>query len=295
MRLITVLFCSILILSSCNAPQTGDNTAATPPKKDITLQLYSLRDDIGKDYDGTIKKAGEMGFTSIEAASYDKGKFYGKTPEEFKASIEAVGMKVLSSHTGHGLSAEELESKDFTEAMKWWDECIAAHKAAGMQYIVTPWMDVPGSLKDLQTYCEYYNEIGKKCKENGLSYGYHNHAHEFQKVEDKVMLDYMLENTNPEYVFFEMDVYWVVRGQQSPVDYFNKYKNRFTLLHIKDNKELGQSGMVGFDAIFKNTDAAGTKHLVVEVEQYNFTPEESVKKSLEYLLNCPLVKETYSK
>ena len=73
----------------------------------------------------------------------------------------------------------------------------------------------------------------------------------------------------------------VVRGGKSPVDYFNKYKNRFTLLHIKDNRELGQSGMVGFDAIFNNTDAAGVKHLVVEVEQYSFTPEESVKKSLD--------------
>ena len=79
------------------------------------------------------------------------------------------------------------------------------------------------------------------------------------------------------------------------MDYFNKYKNRFTLLHIKDNKELGQSGMVGFDAIFKNTDAAGTKHLVVEVEKYNFEPLQSVQKSLEYLINCPLVKESYTK
>jgi sugar phosphate isomerase/epimerase len=156
-------------------------------------------------------------------------------------------------------------------------------------------MEIPKTLKDLQAYCEYYNEIGKKCKENGMSFGYHNHAHEFRKVEDNVMYDYMIENTNPEYVFFEMDVYWVVRGGQSPVDYFNKYKNRFTLLHIKDNKELGQSGMVGFDAIFNNTDAAGVKHLIVEVEQYNFAPDESVKKSLDYLLNCPLVKESYDK
>lgn len=284
---------ALLVLSSCT-PKTND-AAVTPQKKDIALQLYSLRDDIGKDYAGTIKKAGEMGYTAIEAANYGDGKFYGKTPEEFKADIEAAGMKVLSSHAARGLSEEELTSKDFTEAMKWWDQCIAAHKAAGMKYIVTPWMDVPKTLADLQTYCEYYNEIGKKCKENGLKYGYHNHAHEFQKVEDKMMFDYMIENTNPEYVFFEMDVYWVVRGQHSPVDYFNKYPGRFSLLHIKDNKELGQSGMVGFDAIFKNTDTAGVENIIVEVEQYNFAPAESVQKSLDYLLNCPLVKESYSK
>ncbi len=289
-----ILATTIALLTACGAKsEVADQEA--PPKKEIALQLYSLRDDIGKDYAGVIKKVGEMGFTAVEAANYNDGKFYGRTPAEFKADVEAAGLKVLSSHTGKQLTEKELASKDFTEAMKWWDQCIAAHKAAGMTYIVTPWMEVPKTLKDLQTYCEYYNEIGKKCKENGLKYGYHNHAHEFQKVEDVVMYDYMLENTNPEYVFFEMDVYWVVRGAASPVDYFNKYKNRFSLLHIKDNKELGQSGMVGFDAIFKNTDAAGTKYLVVEVEKYNFTPEESVKKSLEYLLNCPLVKESYSK
>ncbi|MBB4034323.1 sugar phosphate isomerase/epimerase [Dysgonomonas hofstadii] len=289
--LIFSVFC--LVLASCNSKVEVKYTP-DGQKKDIALQLYSLRDDIKTDYAGTIKKAGEMGYTAVEAANYDSGKFYGKTPEEFKADIEAAGMKVLSSHTGKSLSDEALAKKDFTENMQWWDEAIKAHKAAGMQYIVTPSMPTPKTLADLQTYCEYYNEVGKKCKEAGMKFGYHNHSFEFNKIEDKVFYDYMIENTNPEYVFFEMDVYWVVRGQNSPVDYFNKYKNRFEILHIKDNKELGQSGMVGFDAIFNNTDAAGVKHLVVEVEQYNFTPAESVQKSLEYLQKCPLVKTSYS-
>ncbi|MDR1089460.1 MAG: sugar phosphate isomerase/epimerase [Prevotella sp.] len=294
MKTSVLLTIAFLMLAPCSSKaETAQQSA--PPKKNIALQLYSLRDDIKKDYAGTIKIAGEMGFTAVEAAGYGDGKFYGRTPEEFKADIEAAGMKVLSSHTTKPLSEKELVSKDFSESLKWWDEAIKAHKTAGMEYIVAPWMDVPKTLKDLQTYCEYYNEIGKRCKENGMSFGYHNHSHEFQKVEDKMMYDYMLENTNPEYVFFQMDVYLAVRGLQSPVDYFNKYKGRFVMLHIKDNKELGQSGMVGFDAIFKNTDAAGVKHLIVEVEKYNFTPAESVKQSLDYLLNCPLVKESYDK
>jgi sugar phosphate isomerase/epimerase len=283
---------AILILASCTASPTAEvkTNAATPTSKKLTLQLYSVRDDIATDYAGTIKKVGEMGFTAIEAAGYSEGKFYNRTPEEFKADITNAGMEVLSSHTNKPLTNKELMSKNFTEALKWWDEAIKAHKAAGMTYIVDPWMEVPKSLKDLQTYCEYFNEIGKRCKENGILFGYHNHAHEFQKVEDKVMFDYMLENTNPDYVFFQMDVYWVVRGQQSPVDYFEKYKGRFPLLHIKDNKELGQSGMVGFDAIFRNLETAGTKHLIVEVEKYSFTPLESVKKSFDYLVNSPFVK-----
>jgi len=255
--------------------------------KEISLQLYSLRDDIAKNYDAVIKKTGEMGYASVEAAGYNNGKFYGKTPAEFKQDVEKAGMTVLSSHTAKPLSENELQSKDFTESLKWWDECIQAHQEAGAKYIVAPWMPKPKSLKELQTYCEYYNEVGKRCKEKGLSFGYHNHDSEFNKIEDTIMYDYMLENTDPEYVFFQMDVYWTVMGKQSPVDYFNKYPGRFELLHIKDHKELGQSGMVGFDAIFRNMDVAGTKYMVVEVENYNFTPEESVKKSLDYLLNCP--------
>lgn len=252
--------------------------------KEFALQLYSLRDDIKKDYATTIKKVGEMGFTAVEAAGYKDGLFYGKTPVQFKADIENNGMIILSSHVNRPLSKEELESGDFSASLKWWDECIDAHKATGTKYIVMPWLDVPKDLKDLKTYCNFFNEVGKRSKTKGILFGYHNHAQEFQKVEGQVMLEYMLENTNPEYVFFQMDVYWVVRGAASPVDFMNKYPKRFTLLHLKDNRELGQSGMVGFDAILKNTEVAGTKYLVVEVEKYsNNNPFESVKQSLDYL------------
>ena len=164
-----------------------------------------------------------------------------------------------------------------------------------MSYIVAPWMDVPKTLKELDTYCAYYNEIGKRCKQQGMSFGYHNHAHEFQKVEDKVMYDYMIEHTNPEYVFFQMDVYWVVRGQNSPVDYFNKYPGRFKILHIKDNREKGQSGMVGLEAILNNAKTAGVKHLVAEIESYSMPVEKSVEVSLDYLLDAPFVKSSYAK
>ena len=289
---ITTLFAAVLLLISCCTKTT---TETTTPKKDISLQLYSLRADISTDYEGTLKKVGEMGFTSIEAASYDgEGKFYGKTPEEFKADLENVGLYALSSHTNKSLSENELKTKDLSESLAWWDICIAAHKAAGMKYIVAPSMPVPKTLADLQTYCEYYDIVGQKCKDSELSFGYHNHSFEFTEIEGQIMYDYMIEHTNPDLVFFQMDVYWVVMGQRSPVEYFQKYSGRYKHLHVKDKKELGQSGMVGFDAIFKNTDVAGVKELIIEVESYNYAPEESVKLSLDYLLNCPLVKENYN-
>ena len=274
-------------------------------KKEVAIQLYSVRDILNKvdnkngkcdpTYTALLKKLANMGYTGVEAANYNNGKFYDRTPQQFKKDVESAGLKVLSSHCTRQLSKEELASGDLSESLQWWDQCIADHKAAGMKYIVAPWMDVPKTLKDLNTYCTYFNEIGKRCKQQGLSFGYHNHAHEFQKVEDKVMYDYMLEHTNPEYVFFQMDIYWVVRGQNSPVDYFNKYPGRFKIFHVKDHREIGQSGMVGFDAIFKNAKTAGVNYLVAEIEGYSMPVEESVEVSLDYLLDAPFVKSSYAK
>lgn len=286
------------LFASCASKAAGSDDASQqqPTKKEVCLQLYSVRDIIAQDVDlgELLQQIAQMGYTSVEAANYADGKFYGKTPQEFKQLVEAAGMKVLSSHVSRALTPKELASGNLTEALKWWDTCIADHKAAGMKYVVTPWMEVPKTLKDLQTYCDYYNEIGKRCKAASMEYGYHNHNHEFQKVEDKaVMYDYMLAHTNPEYVFFQMDVYWVVRGQCSPVDYFNQYPGRFKMLHIKDHREIGQSGMVGFDAIFRNAKTAGVQDIVAEIEQYSCPVLESIKQSLDYLLEAPFVPASY--
>lgn len=251
-------------------------------KKDVFLQLYSLRTDIAKDFYNTLDKVAKMGYTGVEAANYADGKFYGLTPEQFKREIENRKMIVLSSHVGKGLN-EDVSTTNWDEVWRWWDEAILAHKNAGMKYVVTPWMPKVKRLSDLKVYCEYYNKIGEKCNAAGLRFGYHNHSFEFEKVENEIMYDYMLKNTDPQKVFFQMDVYWVVRGGQSPVDYFNKYPGRFELLHLKDHRELGQSGMVGFDAIFNNVSKAGTKHFVVEVENYTVEPFKSVEESIKYL------------
>ena len=254
--------CALALLLMIPFTAMAQSKTKAKAKKEVAIQLYSVRDILNKvdNKDGKcdaayitlLKNLAKMGYTSVEAANYNNGKFYDRTPDQFKKDVESAGLKVLSSHCTRGLSKEELASGDFSSSLQWWDQCIADHKAAGMSYIVAPWMDVPKTLKELDTYCAYYNEIGKRCKQQGMSFGYHNHAHEFQKVEDKVMYDYMIEHTNPEYVFFQMDVYWVVRGQNSPVDYFNKYPGRFKNLNIKDKKEKRHSGKVGLDAILYN-------------------------------------------
>jgi sugar phosphate isomerase/epimerase len=294
-----IVLVAVAIALPCFAQQKA---AVKKVEKNIGLQLYSLRDDIGKNSENIndiIAKVGKMGYKYVETANYSDGKFYGLSPEDFKAKLAANGLYALSSHVGYPL-ADRISKTDWKAVWAWWDKCIAAHKAAGMKYIITAHMPAPASLDDLQAYCDYYNKIGEKCAAAGLKYGYHNHNFEFQTKyrdgkQEIAMYDFMLANTDPSKVFFEMDVYWAVMGQRSPVELFKNNPGRFLILHIKDDKELGESGMVGFDAIFKNIATAGTKYLIVEVERYGLPPLESVKVSLDYLNNAPFVKEDYSK
>ena len=298
MKKLLILLCilSCTIVTAC-APAAQQQQQ---PKKEMAFQMYSVRDLIGdpdkfaQNQADVLKRLAEMGYTAVEGACYDNGKLYGMEPEEFKAAIEAAGLKVLSSHTTRNLSDEEIQNRDFTEALKWWDQCIDAHKRAGCSYIVIPWCNVPPTLEALKVICEFYSEVGSRVNAAGMKLGYHNHSHEYQKVEDKVMLEYMLENTDPAKLFFEMDVYWTVRGQVAPVAMFKKYPGRFTLLHIKDDSEIGQSGMVGFDAIFNNAETAGLKGWIVELEHAS-TPDimAGMKMSADYLLNAAFVKESY--
>lgn len=273
------------------------------PKKEMALQLYSIRELIGdpqkfaQNHVAVFKQLKEMGYTAVEAANYGDGKFYGLSPEEYKAQCEAAGLKPISSHTTRGLSEEEVKNHDFTEALKWWDQAIAAHKAAGCKYIVTPWGTVPKTLQEAQVWCDYHNEIGKKCNAAGLKYGYHTHSHEFQKVEGQIWIEYMLNHVDPANMFWQMDVYWAVMAQQAPVLWFKKFPGRFKLLHIKDKYEVGHSGMVGYDPIFSNAALAGLENYVVELEGTDGTIDimEGVKRSAEYLRSSKFVKASYSK
>lgn len=255
----------------------------------IYIQLYSVRDDIRADYEGTIALVAEMGYTGVEAAGYNDGQFYGMSPADFKKSIEDAGMEVLSSHASRSLADNPAET-NWDEVWAWWDVAINAHKEAGMKYIVTPWMPTPTTLADLQLYCDYYNQIGERCNAAGLRFGYHNHSFEFKEIEGQLMYDYMIENTDPKKVFFQMDVYWVIEGGYDPVEYFKNYPGRFEQLHIKDETEIGRSGMVDFENIFNNVDGSGAKYMIVEVERYTGTPLEGVRESYDFLNNAPYYK-----
>ncbi len=271
---------------------TGGLVSFSAPKKgkEVGVQLYSVRDDMKTDPKGTIAKLGAMGYKLAEAAGYSNGKFYGMEPAAFKAVCDASGMNFFSSHCGQNVP----DKAGWDACMKWWDTCIAAHKAAGVKYIVQPSMDKVGyeSLAGNKRYCDYFNAVGAKCNAAGIRFGYHNHTQEFKTVEGEIIYDHMLKNTDPAKVMFEMDLYWITEGGKNPVDYFTKYPGRFELWHVKDYRELGGSdAKMNFKPIFDNAKKAGMKHYIVEVEEFNGKPMDGMKQSLDLLQNAEYVKK----
>lgn len=260
------------------------------PKKEkfIGLQLWSVKDDMNKDAAATLAAVGEMGYKFVETAGYGDGKIYGTDPLEFKTLCENSGLLFLGAHTGQDVP----DSANWETTMQWWDVCIDAHKKAGVTWIVQPWMGNTGyeSLDGLKKYCEYFNAVGEKCNAAGIRFGYHNHDKEFTtEFEGKPVYDWMLELTDPEKVMFQLDLYWIDHGGKNSLDYFEKYPGRFELWHIKDKAEVGTSGKMDFAAIFAQREKSGAEYGIVEVEEYNFEPLESCKKSLEYLLAAEYV------
>lgn len=267
-----------------------------PKGKYIGLQLYSLRDSIKRDnpesIGGVIARVSEIGYKFVEPAGYADGKFYGMEPADFRKLCDKHKLPVLSSHTGRPAP----DSARYAETMAWWDKCIEAHAAVGVEYIIQPSMgrDAYASLANLKKWCDYFNEVGAKCNAKGIRFGYHNHSQEFKTTKldsaGAVVYDYMLENTDPSKVMFEIDLYWAVEGGVNPVDYFNKYPGRFELWHIKDREEIGASGEMDFGSIWAAADKSGMKYGIVEVEKYNFDTFTSVQKSLDFLNEAEYVK-----
>jgi len=263
-------------------------SCSSGPELGIGLQLWSVKDDMKKDPVATIEKVGEIGYDYVETAGYSDGKFYGMSPLEFKQLVEENGMLFRGSHTGQAIP----DSGSWKTLMPWWEEAVAAHKEAGVEYIVQPFMGGTGyaTLAGLKDYCDYFNAVGELCNNSGIIFGYHNHAGEFAKLEGEMIYDYMLKNTDPEKVMFQLDIYWIFEGGQDPLDYFENYPGRFTSFHIKDEKELGTSGEIDFTKVLAQAEKAGAKYHVVEVEGYSYEPLVSVEKSLDYLREINFVK-----
>lgn len=143
------------------------------------------------------------------------------------------------------------------------------------------------SLDDYREVAEQFNEMGEACRDAGLQFGYHNHDFEFETMEGTTPMDIILEETDPELVVIEMDIYWWIDGGADPLAYIERYPGRFPLCHVKDRTADGEmvdvgDGAIDFAAIFERSDEAGLEHYFVEHDEPE-DPMETVQRSYEYL------------
>ena len=222
---------------------------------------------------------------------------------EFKKMVDDAGLKITSSHVNPPV--REYTKANRSQISEYWKKTADDHAKLGVKYLIQPGQPSTRSTEETAFVCEIFNEAGKIVKAAGIPFGYHNHEMEFAKVnpgstEAKLgrrvkgdcIYELFLKNTDPSLVFFEMDVYWTVMGQNDPVEYMQKHPDRIKVLHIKDRAVFGQSGMMNFEMIFKQMYANGIKDYFVELEQMpdGRTQFAGVKDCADYLIKAPFVK-----
>ena len=249
----------------------------------VGLELYSLRNQFKKDVPGTLAKVKSWNIKEVEG-----GDTYGLTAEAFKKFLDENNLKMVSV------------GADFKQLAEHPDSVIGKAKLFGAKYVVCTWIPHTGddfTIDDIKKAVDVFNTAGKLLQQNGLSFCYHPHGFEFRPYEGGTLFDYLVQHTDPKYVNFEMDVFWVKHPGQDPAALLEKYPDRFLLLHLKDRKPdtegnqtghadvetnvvLGQ-GDVNIAAVMKAAKKIGVKYCFIEDESSR--SEEQIPLSLQYL------------
>lgn len=287
----------------------------TGKMKNIGIQLFSLPALLEKDFEGGIAMLSEMGYTELElfgpfTFSTDSAKanwkaitpmlgfsgsgFFGHTATEVTAIFNEHGLSVPSVHTD--LDTLETHIEAFAQAKE----------ALGFEYVTLP--AIPDerrkTMDDYKKMADTFNSIGEKAKKMGLKFAYHNHGYGLAEVNGQVPFELMIERTDPELVFLEMDVFWTVAGRANPVEYLKKYSGRYHLMHLKDMKPIvhfpgdgsdapqwislfpnmttAGDGALDLQAIVETAIAEGAKHFFVEQDMVQ-EPDTALKRSFDYL------------
>jgi sugar phosphate isomerase/epimerase len=287
------LFFFILILSNlgCSFAQSSKvETAASSTKSPLYkaawgVQTYTFRNSFPKSNLETLDTIKALGFTEVEA-----GNPTGMTPKEFRKACDERQIKIPAT------------GGDYQDLLKNPMATVEKAKIFGAEFVMCAWIPHQKgnfNLENAKKAVQDFNTIGKILKENGLTFCYHTHGFEFQKYGDGTLMDYIIQNTNPEYVSFEMDVLWVVHGGGNPVELLKKYGNRWKLMHVKDLKKgvvgdftgntpaendvpVGE-GQADFPQIIKIANQIGIKHFFIEDESNK--EFEQIPKSINYLKN----------
>jgi sugar phosphate isomerase/epimerase len=261
--------------SSCAANSAG--AAGSRKLSKLGLQLYTVRNLMQQDMSGTLAQVAAAGYKEVEFAGY-----FGRSADQVRQLLAQNGLTSPSSH---------LQFDPFNGDPT---QVLAFSKAIGNEWATIPYIpeERRKTMDDWKRITDMLNRIGAQAKNQGLRLAYHNHNFELADMGGgQRPLDFMLSNTDPSLVDFEMDLYWVVFGGGQPIEFFNKYPGRFPMVHVKDsagppdNKmaDVGK-GTINFPAIFALSDKAGIKHYFVERD--DATDElASIRNSAQYLAN----------
>jgi sugar phosphate isomerase/epimerase len=245
----------------------------------VAIQMYTLREETAKDFVGTLKKVAEIGYHGVELAG-----FGGLSANDLKGVLDDLGLRVAASHVGLPLWEDSIQN------------VIDYHLALGANHVVCPSIPVD-RRNQFETYeylVDFLNKVGEQCKNAGLTLSYHNHDFDLirfeGKFDGKTALEYLLEQTNPEWVKAEFDIYWLTRAGEDPVEWLKKYSGRTPLVHLKDMTtdgeeffaELGTGG-VNITGVVGQGPASQVEWWIVEQDRCKRDPLESITMSMDYL------------
>lgn len=255
--------------------------------RNIGIQLYTLREAFSKDVKEVLEHVAKSGYKEVETYGYSSEKgFFGTSAKDFKKIMKDNGLKAPSGHYDFNSYIKD-NNADFLKAS------IECANQLGSEYITVPYLDekLRSNLDGFKRIAQKINEAAVLCKQSGLKLAYHNHDFEFKKFGNKTGYEILLQETDKKLVDFELDLYWVVRSGNDPLQLFKANPGRFTMWHVKDmdkskaewNTEIGE-GSINFKAIFAEAKLSGMQHFFVEQEtNYSPNPMESIKTSWNFV------------
>ena len=284
--------------AACAALLGAGELWANPLGLPLALQLYSVRDFLPKDFDGTLEQLGAMGYRECEAAG-----FYNRAPAEVKQAMAKAGLRCVSAHYPMQQLQQSL------------DDILKFASELGLSYMICSSPMLPGANAAVKNWVaalesmdqdgwkwniEQLNRIGERTRREGIQFGYHNHYIEFHEHDGFLPYDLLLKETDPKLVTLEMDCGWVVIGGHKPEDYLSRYPDRYSMLHLKEFKldgwkpgdpivstEMGR-GSIDYASIFKAARKAPIKHIFVEQEQFPDMPAmDALKADADWLKKFP--------
>ncbi|HEY3412621.1 MAG TPA: sugar phosphate isomerase/epimerase [Armatimonadota bacterium] len=251
----------------------------------IVAQLYTLRDECAKDYAGTMRAVAAIGYKYVQVSG-----FHGLEPQQIRETIDDAGMRCVSTHESYDAVTKDL------------DAVIARNRILGAETIICPW--VPGTREETadaatwQALAAVLNTVGRAVRKAGLTFGYHNHDHEFRIFNGRYGMDILMEGADPENVALELDAGWAWFAGVDPAAYLRKYPGRAPIIHAKDhdtadktkNRPVGD-GALNWPPFWDACRAVGTSYAAVEEDTCILPPIESMARSFNNMVAMGLSAE----